>query len=38
MEDHMFKFPSFRAALVAALFTPVAGFAGQFVVELEAPF
>lgn len=34
----MFNFPSFRAALVAALFTPVAGFAGQFVVELEAPF
>ncbi len=34
----MFTFPSFRAALVAALFAPVAGIAGQFVVELEAPF
>ncbi|WP_300031618.1 nickel-binding protein [uncultured Roseobacter sp.] len=34
----MFKFASFCAVLVAALFTPVAGFAGQFVVELDAPF
>ncbi len=34
----MFKFHSFRVGLIAALFTPVAGLAGQFVVELEAPF
>ncbi len=34
----MFKFHIFRAGLVAALLTPVAGVAGQFVVELEAPF
>lgn len=34
----MFNFHSFRAVLVAALFTPAAAFPGQFVVELEAPF
>ena len=34
----MLKFSFFRAGLVAALLTPAAAFAGQFVVELEVPF
>lgn len=34
----MFKFSSFRAGLFTVLFTPAAAIAGQFVVELEAPF